>query len=133
MALLFTAARVHVTSYRVENCNHVYSVTVKEQFNLRTPYNSSYFTTAPALARDEEITVVISPSHCDKCPELSLDQEYIIGGDYIRNDGNVEWHLVGSSNKALAGIWKSKYNSRMAKWIEDGNNSSDRLQCQQCE
>ena len=112
-------------------------MTVKEQFDLKTPYNTTHTTSAPALASDEQITVIANPSHCDrKCPMLTNDEEYLIAGSYSRDaDGTVAWHLEGSENRALASVWKGKYSNKMSKWIEDGNSErqSGLLCQQQCE
>lgn len=106
---------------------------VKEQFDLRTPYNNTYFTTAPALNKEEEITVITNPSRCNKCPELEINKEYIIAGAYELNNENVQWYLEGSNNKALASEWVDKYDTRMENWIEAASNSRDRFLCNQCE
>lgn len=111
-------------------------VTVKEQFDLKTPYNDTYATSAPALATDEQITVIGNPSHCDECLVLTIGQEYIIAGSYSKNaDGTVMWRLEGHENKALASAWVSKYDKRMSKWVQNGNNDrQSSLSCQkQCE
>ena len=99
---------------------------------MRTPYNStlSHFNTAPTMG--EEITVITNPSHCNKCPELEINKEYIIAGTYGQNDGNVQWYLEGNNNKALASEWTDKYDTRMKKWIEAASNSRDRISCDQC-
>ena len=131
-----TAAHVTVVSSSDEDCDREYVVTVKEQFDLKTPYNTTYASSAPALAEDEQITVITNPSHCDECLVLTVGQEYIIAGSYSRNeDGTVTWHLEGHDNKALASIWVKKYDKKMSKWVKDGNdNRQTNLSCQkQCE
>ena len=136
LSLHTTAAHVSVVSSSKEDCNHVYTVTVKEQFDLKTPYNTTYATSAPALSIDQQITVIANPSHCDKCPGLIDGKEYIIAGSYSKDeDGAVTWHLEGHSNKALASVWVGKYDKRMSKWVQDGNSDRQtKLSCQkQCE
>ena len=131
-----TAARVTVVSSSDEDCNHEYAVIVKEQFDLKTPYNATHATSAPALAIDEQITVIGNPSYCYKCPVLTVGKEYIIAGSYSRSeDGTVMWHLEGHRNKALASVWVDKYDRKMSKWVQVGNNNRQtNLSCQkQCE
>lgn len=101
---------------------------------MRTPYNSTYFTTAPTLAKDEEITIITCPLHCKKkCFELDLNKEYIIAGAYGQKDGSIQWYLEGNNNKALVSEWEHKYDKKMKRWVEDGNNSKDRSECGPCE
>ncbi len=112
-------------------------MTIKQQLDVKTPYNATHATTAPALSEDQQITVIANPSHCEeKCPALTVGQEYVIAGSYSRDqDGEVTWHLEGHDNKALASGWVAKYAKRMSKWINDANNDrQNNLSCQQqCE
>ena len=93
-------------------------MTVLEQFDVQTPYNSTHISLAPPLAVDGNITVVANPSHCNKCPPLTHGSDYIIAGSYERTGEGVTWEL---GDKALAALWEGKYDKRMKKWVENGN------------
>ena len=127
---------MYVVSSFEESCNLVYNVTVKEQFNLKTPHSTLQTTSAPTLTKDQLIMVIANPSNCDPCPSLTLDQDYLIAGAYSRNDdGSVVWLLEGTENKAVASEWISKYDTKLSKWVEDGNNEriANNLCLEQCE
>ena len=131
-----TAAHISVVSSSEEECHRVYTVSINEQFPLKTPYNTTYATAAPSLSKNQQITVIANPSHCEECPGLTVNQEYIIAGSYSRGeDGEVTWHLVGHNNRALASNWVSKYDRRMSKWVQDANSDrQNKLSClKQCE
>ena len=110
-------------------------MTVLEQFDLKTPYNSTHATTAPSVTPGEQITVIANPSQCDKCPSLTNDVEYLIAGSYSRSNGKVLWHLEGTENKALASAWSDKYSNRLEKFVQVGNDHrlTQSLCHQQCE
>ena len=132
-----TALRVTVKSSSVEDCNHVYKVNVKEQYNLQTPYNSTYTTAAPPLSSNDNITVIANPSHCDKCPSLTINEEYLIAGSYSKSKGTTVWQLEGTEKKSLVYAFQPEDDklSKLSKWIQDGNNErSSKSLCQmQCE
>ena len=100
----------------------MYTMTVKEQFDVKTPYNTTFATSAPVLSTDQQITVVANPSHCDTCFMLTVGQEYIIAGSYSRSeDGATIWNLEGHDNRALASPWVDRYAKKMSKWVQDAN------------
>ena len=109
------------------DCKHTYSVTVLEQFDVQTPYNSTHVSLAPPLAVNGNIMVVANPSSCDECPSLMTSNEYIIAGSYEQTSEGVTWQL---GDKALAGLWEGKYDKRMKKWVENGN--QDRIANSNC-
>ena len=122
-----TAAHVRVLGSAVVDCKYTYSVTVLEQFDVQTPYNSTHVSLAPPLAVNGNLTLVTNPSHCTRCPSLMTTNEYIIAGSYKRTSEGVTW-LLG--DKALAGPWVEKYDKRMKKWVESGN--QDRIANSNC-
>lgn len=128
MLICPTAAHVRVLKSAVVGCSHTYSVTVLEQFDVQIPYNSTHTSRAPPLAVNENVTVVVNPSHCDTCPDsLKVGNDYIIAGSYEKSSDGVTWKL---GEKSLISPWVAKYDKRMAKWIESGN--QDRISNSNC-
>ena len=122
LSLTHAAARVTVKSYKAQDCQHAYTVEVKDQFDLQTPYNSSHSTKAPAMG--DSAIILTSPSHCTKCPKLEVSKTYLIAGSYSRAaDGSVQWKLDGIDDKALVSEWISKYDRKLGNFISGGNSN----------
>ena len=103
-------------------------MTVLEQFDVQTPYNSTHTSRAPLLAVNKNVTVVVNPSRCDACSDsLKVGNDYIIAGSYEESSDGVTWEL---GEKSLISPWVAKYDKRMAKWVESGN--QDRISKSNC-
>ena len=121
---MHTAARVTVKSREEQGCRHAYTVEVKDQYNLKTPFDRTHSTKAPSMG--DSAVILGGPSHCDSCPKLEVSKTYLISGPYSRApDGSVQWELGDSKSKALVSEWKAKYDTRIDSFITDGNEARE--------
>ena len=129
-----TAAQVTVKSYEVQGCHHAYTVEVKNQYELRTPFNSTHSTKAPSMG--DSAVILTRPSHCTQCPKLEVSKTYLISGPYSRAaDGSIQWKLGDSKPKALVSEWVPKYDNKLASFVSGGNRDRENNSkfFQQCE
>lgn len=120
-----------VESNSTQDCKNAYTVTVEEQYDVETPFNSTHSTRAPSIG--DRMTIYTSPQNCPACPKLEDKKTYLIAGSYSRaDDGSIVWTLDGTNDKALLSEWTSKYSRKLAGWIET-TNSRRQLFLQQCE
>ena len=120
---MHTAARVTVKSQGVQGCRHAYTVEVKEQYGLKTPFNGTHLTEAPSMG--DSAVILTTPSHCTQpCPKLEVSKTYLISGPYSRApDGSIQWELGDSKPKALMSEWIGKYDTKIDSFISGGNNA----------
>ena len=117
---MHTAARVTVKAHEPQDCHHAYTVEVKDQFDILTPYNSTHSTKAPSMG--DSVVFYSSPQHCPECPKLEVNGEYLIAGSYRKEeDGSVTWRLNATNDKSLVSLWVSKYDRKLSNWINSSN------------
>ena len=122
---MHAAARVTVKSYEEQGCHHAYTVEVKSQFDLQTPFNSSHSIRAPSMG--ESAVILTSPAHCTECPNLEANATYLIAGAYSKAaDGSVQWKLEGVDDKSLVSDWVSKYDRKIDQFVSAGNSERKR-------
>ena len=118
---MYTAARVTIKSREVRDCHYAYTVEVKNQYDLRSTFNSTHSTKAPSMG-DSAMILTSHRSNCTQCPELKVSMTYLISGPYSRAaDGSVQWRLGDSKDKALASEWESKYDRKLTTFLDNGN------------
>ena len=127
-----TAAKVTVKSYDPQDCKHAYSVTVDEQYDLLTPFNTTHATKAPEMG--ESAIIFTDGEHCPDCPKLEDGKTYLIAGLYSKaSDGTATWIVDGSAKKSsLVSEWEGKYR-KVGDWVQRANADLSGRQSRVCE